>query len=125
MPLATIPDHFVTSFHTLFNELGLGPKTFRSLESPPLSSAPILIYGAGSTTGQYAIQLHVAGYKNIIITTSPKHHGYMASLGATATIDYHSPSLAEDVANAAGGDGEVALAVDCITAEGTIAKVAR
>ncbi|PBL00236.1 hypothetical protein ARMGADRAFT_1024265 [Armillaria gallica] len=49
----------------------------------------------------------------------------MASLGATATIDYHSPSLAEDVANAAGGDGEVALAVDCITAEGTIAKVAK
>ncbi|SJL15756.1 related to Zn-dependent oxidoreductases [Armillaria ostoyae] len=132
MPLAaaaTIPDHFVTAFHTLFNELGLGlpvPKTFHSLKSPPLSSAPILIYGAGSTTGQHAIQLlHAAGYKNIIVTASPKHHGYLASLGATATIDYRSPSLAEEVAKAAGGDGKVALAVDCITAEGTIAKVAK
>ncbi|KAK0434020.1 chaperonin 10-like protein [Armillaria borealis] len=132
MPLAaaaTIPDHFVTAFHTLFNELGLGlpvPKTFRSLESPPLPSAPILIYGAGSTTGQYAIQLlHAAGYKNIIVTASPKHHEYLASLGAAATIDYRSLSLAEDVAKVAGGDGKVALAVDCITAEGTIVEVSK
>ncbi|KAK0214253.1 chaperonin 10-like protein [Armillaria nabsnona] len=92
MPLAaaaTIPDHFVTHFP--------------SLESPPLSSAPILIYGAGSTTGQYAIQLlHAAGYRNIIVTASPE-----------------TPRIS------AGGDGKVTLAVDCITAEGTIAKVAK
>ncbi|KAK0233951.1 chaperonin 10-like protein [Armillaria fumosa] len=123
---ATIPDNFVTSFHTLFNELDLlVPKAFPSLE-PPLSSAPILIYGAGSTSGQYAIQLlHAAGYKNIIVTASLKHHVYLASLGATATIDYRSPSLAEDVAKAAGGDGKVVLAMDCITVQGTIAKVAK
>ncbi|KAK0466197.1 chaperonin 10-like protein, partial [Desarmillaria tabescens] len=124
---ATIPDNFVTAFHTLFNELGLPvPKTFPALESPPLSSAPILIYGAGSTAGQYAIQLlHSAGYKNVIVTASSKHHEYLTSLGATATVDYHSPSLAEDIAKAAGGDGKVMLAVDCITAEGTIAEVAK
>ncbi|KAK0500854.1 chaperonin 10-like protein [Armillaria luteobubalina] len=124
---ATIPDNFVTSFHTLFNELGLPvPKAFPNIESPPLSSAPILIYGAGSTAGQYAIQLlRAAGYKNIIVTASSKHHKYLASLGATATIDYRNPSLPEDIAKAAGGDGKVVLAVDCITAEGTIAEVSK
>ncbi|PBL00228.1 GroES-like protein [Armillaria gallica] len=124
---ATIPDNFVTAFHTLFNELGLPvPKSFPSLESPPLSSSPILIYGAGSTAGQYAIQLlHAAGYENIIVTASSKHHEYLGSLGATATIDYRSPSLSEDIAKAVGGDGKVVLAVDCITAEGTIAEVAK
>ncbi|KAG7452024.1 GroES-like protein [Guyanagaster necrorhizus] len=124
---ATIPDNFVTAFHTLFNELGLPvPNTFPALESPPLSSAPILIYGAGSTAGQYAIQLlHAAGYKNIIATASSKHHEYLASLGATATIDYRTPSLVEDITKAAGGDGKVALAIDCITAEGTIAEVSK
>ncbi|KAK0217653.1 hypothetical protein EDD85DRAFT_797883 [Armillaria nabsnona] len=130
MPLtaaATIPDDFVPAFHTLFNELSLPvPKTFPSLEPPLLSSAPILIYGAGSATGQHAIQLlHAAEYKNIIVTASPKHHEYLAPLGATATIDYRSPSLAEDVAKAAGGDGKVALAINCITTEGTIAEVAK
>ncbi|KAK0481388.1 chaperonin 10-like protein [Armillaria novae-zelandiae] len=124
---ATIPDNFVTAFHILFNELDLPvPKAFPSLESPPLSSAPILIYGAGSTAGQYAIRfLHAAGYKNIIVTASSKHHEYLASLGATATIDYRSPSLREDIAKAAGGDGKVVLAVDCFTTEGTVAEVSK
>ncbi|KAK0209065.1 chaperonin 10-like protein [Desarmillaria ectypa] len=124
---ATIPDNFVTAFHTLFNELGLPvPKTFPAPESPPLSSTPILIYGAGSTAGQYAIQLlHAAGYRNIIVTASLKHHEYLTSLGATATIDYHNPSLAEDIAKVTGGDGKVILAMDCITAEGTISEVAK
>ncbi|KAK0466201.1 chaperonin 10-like protein [Desarmillaria tabescens] len=122
MPLAaaaTIPDHFVAAFHTLF-------KHFPPVESPPSFFC--------SNSGSMALDLqpvnmlfqllHTAGYKNVIVTASSKHHAYLTSLGATATIDYHSPSLAEDIAKAAGGDGKVMLAVDCITAEGTIAEVA-
>ncbi|KAF8913202.1 biotin/lipoyl attachment:Carbamoyl-phosphate synthase subunit L [Gymnopilus junonius] len=124
---ATIPDNFVTAFYTLFSQLGLPiPLSFPAPESPPLASAPILVYGAGSTAGLYAVQLlRLAGYKKIIATASKKHHEYLRSLGATDTFDYRSPSVVEDIANAIGGDGKVLLALDCITADATLTLVAK
>ncbi|KDR85541.1 hypothetical protein GALMADRAFT_132225 [Galerina marginata CBS 339.88] len=124
---ATIPDNFVTAFYTLFHQLGLPiPSSFPATEVPPLSSTPILIYGAGSTCGIYALQLlHVAGYKKVIATASKKHHEYLRSLGATHTFDYKSSTLVDEVSNAVGGDGKIMLAVDCITAESTLEIIAR
>ncbi|KAF4611655.1 hypothetical protein D9613_004082 [Agrocybe pediades] len=120
---ATIPDNFVTAFYTIFSQLGLPiPSSFPATTPPPLASTPILIYGAGSTAGVYAVQLlHLAGYRRIIATASKKHHDYLRELGAHDTFDYNSPTLVEDVAKAAGGDGKLLLALDCITAEGTLA----
>ncbi|KAH9486431.1 Trans-enoyl reductase himH [Psilocybe cubensis] len=119
---STIPDNFVTAFYTLFNQLGLPhPDSFPATVSPPLADTPILIYGAGSTAGIYAIQLlNLAGYKQIIATASKKHHEYLRSLGATHTFDYNSPALVEDVGKVVGGDGKVTLILDCITAESTV-----
>jgi NADPH:quinone reductase-like Zn-dependent oxidoreductase len=125
---ATIPDNFVTAFCTFFNLLSLPiPPSFPASSPPPLASLPILIYGAGSTAGQYAIQLlHSAGYKNIIATASAKNHDYLRSLGATSTFDYRSPDLVKDIATAVGGDGKVTLALDCITAvEDSMATIAK
>jgi hypothetical protein len=123
----TIPDNFVTAFYTLFNQLSLPiPESFPANSPPPLASTTILIYGAGSTAGQYAIQLlHAAGYQNVIATASPKHHEYLSSLGATSAFDYKSPDLVNDISKVVGGDGLVTLAVDCICAEGTLAIIAK
>lgn len=97
------------------------PDSFPATVPPPLAETPILIYGAGSTAGIYAIQLlNLAGYKQVIATASKKHHEYLHSLGATHTFDYNSPTLVEDVAKSVGGDGKVTLVVDCITAESTL-----
>ncbi|KAJ7108868.1 chaperonin 10-like protein [Mycena crocata] len=124
---ATIPDNFITSFYTLFDQLALPvPKTFPVPTPPPDHATPILVYGAGSTAGQYALQLlHAAGYTNVVATASPKHHTFLRTLGAKAVFDYNSPSLAVDIASAVGGDGKVALAFDSITADGTMARIAR
>lgn len=113
----------MTAFYTIFSQLGLPiPSSFPATSPPPLASTPILIYGAGSTAGVYAIQLlRLAGYKKIIATASKKHHEYLHDLGATDTFDYNSPSLVEDVSKAVGGDGKLLFAMDCITAEGTLA----
>ncbi|KAJ7698970.1 chaperonin 10-like protein [Mycena rosella] len=121
---ATIPDNFITSFYTLFDQLALPvPAAFPASTPPPDHALPILIYGAGSTAGQYAIQLlHAAGYTNIVATASPKHHAFLRALGATRVVDYASPTLAADIT--AGGE-QMALAVDAITAEGTLAKIAQ
>ncbi|KAJ7800559.1 chaperonin 10-like protein [Mycena olivaceomarginata] len=123
---ATVPDNFITSFYTLFDQLSLPvPTAFPAPTPPPNHAIPILVYGAGSTTGQYALQLlHAAGYTNVLATASPKHHAFLRTLGATHVFDYASATLTADVARAVGGDGKVALALDAITAEGTLARIA-
>ncbi|PFH46263.1 hypothetical protein AMATHDRAFT_70233 [Amanita thiersii Skay4041] len=124
---ATIPDNFVCAFYTLFNQLGLPhpPASLASSTPPPQATTPILIYGAGSTAGQYAIQLlHHAGYKNIIATASPRHHESLRSMGATHVFDYNSERLEAEVAAAVGGEGKVPLVLDGVTAEATIKKIA-
>lgn len=118
---ATIPDNFVTTFYALFLRLGLPVPSKFPDTGPPLSKTPILIYGAGTTAGQYAVKhLHLAGYKNIITTASQKHHDFLRSLGATHVFDYHSSTLANDIAQVVGGNGKVTLALDCIAAISTL-----
>ncbi|KAH7922794.1 GroES-like protein [Leucogyrophana mollusca] len=121
---ATIPDNFITAFYTLFDCLGLPLPTFPVSAPPQRADTPILIYGAGATSGQYTIQLlALAGYNRIIATASPKHHEYLRSLGAHHTIDYRSPGLEEEILLAAGES--IDLAVDCISAEETLAKISK
>ncbi|KAF9052400.1 GroES-like protein, partial [Hymenopellis radicata] len=121
---ATVPDNFVTAFRTLFADLGLPyPTSYPAKEPPAGANSAILIYGAGSTAGQYAIQLlRASGYKNVIATASPHHHEFLKSLGAREVFDYRSSSLTEDIIGAA--SGRVVLVLDCISAEATIATIA-
>ncbi|KAI6031306.1 hypothetical protein BKA83DRAFT_30733 [Pisolithus microcarpus] len=118
-------DNFVTAFYTIFDQLGLPfPLQFPATTAPQDAEVPILIYGAGSTAGQYAIQiLRLAGYVNVIAIASSRHHEYLRSLGAKHTIDYRVPDMADRTIRAAGG--KVQLAMDCITAEGTMKRVAQ
>ena len=119
----------MTAFHTLFHPGNLGlpvPSTFPSADAPPLAAEPILVYGAGGIAGQYAVQLlNIAGYKNVIVTASPKHHEYLKSLGATHAFDYNSPSLAEDIAKVVGGDGKIKLVLDAVTTETTLQAISK
>ncbi|TFK42016.1 chaperonin 10-like protein [Crucibulum laeve] len=123
---STIPDNFVTAFYTLFNQLSLPiPSSFPAKQPPPLANTPILIYGAGSTAGIYAVQLlHIAGYKKIIVTASSRNHEYLRSLGATHAFDYNSSSLSKDILSAAGGE-KLLLVVDCIAAKPTLENIAK
>ena len=126
---ATIPDNFVTAFWSLFDQLQLTfpstvPKNGTPVPSPPSADTSILVYGAGATSGQYAIQLlNLAGYKNILVTASPKHHGHLHNIGATHTFDYSSPTLTQDIEAAA--RGKVSVILDCVTAEGTLAVTSK
>lgn len=121
----TIPDNFVTAFWALFDNLQLKfPSSFSAKPAPPSADAPILVYGAGATSGQYAIQLlKFAGYTNIFATASPRHHEYLRSLGASHVFDYNNAALAAEVEAAAGG--KVSVVLDCVTAESTIAAVSK
>lgn len=85
--------------------------------SPP--SAPteggefVLVWGASSTVGQFAVQLAAqAGYK-VIATASAKNHELITSLGAVGVVDYHD----EDAVDQIKAIGLPVLALDCASAE--------
>lgn len=81
--------------------------------------------------GQYAIQvLAYYGYRNIVTTASPKHHETMRSLGATTVFDYRSPTVVDDILDAAprpvGGEPSIPLILDCIgSLKGSVKPVAK
>ncbi|KAJ7788714.1 hypothetical protein B0H14DRAFT_3576103 [Mycena olivaceomarginata] len=111
---ATVPDNFITSFYTLFDQLFLPVPT-----SPPSPRPP-----RPPTTPSHPRLPHAAGYTNVLATASPKHHAFLRTLSATHVFDYASATLTADVARAVSGDGKVALALDAITTEGTLARIA-
>jgi NADPH:quinone reductase-like Zn-dependent oxidoreductase len=123
----TVPNNLVTVFHTLTHDLGFPlpwPKPANYV--PENASSPILIWGGSGSVGQYAIQvLNYWGYTSIIATSSPKHHSFLQSLGATKTVDYRSPSYQTEILEAAGAEG-VKFVVDCIgSLEGSVKPISQ
>ncbi|KAK7690825.1 hypothetical protein QCA50_005926 [Cerrena zonata] len=100
----SVPDNFVTTYWALFGNLKLPvPSELPAKSSPPEAATPILVWGAGGSTGQYALQvLRLAGYTNVIAVASSHHHEYLRSLGAATTLDYRAKNISEQVLEAAG-----------------------
>ncbi|KIJ54027.1 hypothetical protein M422DRAFT_25016 [Sphaerobolus stellatus SS14] len=122
---ATVPDNFITAYFTLFDSLRLPiPASLPSTNPPPEKETSFLIYGAGSTAGQFMIQiLHLAGYKSIFATASPRHHEYLRSLGASDLFDYADHELSSKILSANKGK-PIKYVVDCISAESTLKQIA-
>ncbi|KAL7943559.1 GroES-like protein [Trichoderma barbatum] len=96
----------------LYQNLGL------QLPSDPIAKpTPILIYGGSTASGILGIQFaKLSGYK-VITTASPRNFDYLKSLGADVVFDYRSPTVVDDIIAAAGG--ELTVAWDCISLEGS------
>ncbi len=98
----TLPNNVVTVFHTLTKDLSLPlPWPCPPEPSPAEADSPILIWGGSSSCGQYALQiLSHWGYKNLLTTSSPRHHSFLRSLGAKHTFDYHDPDIVTHIIDA-------------------------
>ena len=122
---SSIPDNYVTAMFAVFGSdnlaLPLPPGNVLPASSAPEGSdKPILVYGAGSSSGQYTVQvLALAGYTNIIATASPRHHSLLGSFGARACIDYRASDLGGHIRDAVGGKA-LAMVIDCIGARASI-----
>ncbi|KAH8811133.1 chaperonin 10-like protein [Xylogone sp. PMI_703] len=118
---ALLPMAVGTSAVALFGVLGLPRPSIR--QSPSVSSS-ILIWGGSGSVGSIAIQLaKLAGYK-VIATASKQHHAYLRSLGASELVDYHSPSVVDDIIAAAKRVGSpITHAVDTISEGSTFQSV--
>ncbi|KAF2467730.1 GroES-like protein [Lindgomyces ingoldianus] len=130
----TLPNNFVTVFHTLTIDLGIEtpwPKPEGYV--PKDAQGWILVWGGSSSVGQFAIQiLRYYGYENIITTASKKHHSKLQSFGAKYLFDYKSPDITSSILNTVNVGGEtsektgLSLILDCIgSQEGSVKPIAK
>ncbi|KAH7130049.1 chaperonin 10-like protein [Dendryphion nanum] len=130
----TLPNNFVTVFHAVTADLGVClPWPKPADQCPPDPRVAFLIWGGGSSVGQYAIQiLRYYGYTNILTTASKKHHAKLRLMGAKWTFDYNDPHVVSSILNT--GSSQIVTAskhgipkiLDCIgSLEGSLRPLAK
>jgi NADPH:quinone reductase-like Zn-dependent oxidoreductase len=121
---ATLPTAIATSTVALFDVLGFPTPDANSATPSKPSGGSILVWGGASSAGSATIQLaRIAGLK-VFATASPKHHAHVLSLGATAVVDYRSPTAVVDLVAAAKATGtEIRYAVDAVSTPETLPLV--
>jgi NADPH:quinone reductase-like Zn-dependent oxidoreductase len=108
---STVPVGIETACLGLYHNLKLPlPANHSASDASPF----ILIWGASSSVGAYAVQLaSLSGYQ-VIAVCSSKNFGYVKSLGTHVhTADYNSPTLEDDVAKILGNQ-KLHHVLDCI-----------
>lgn len=129
---ASMPDNYITAMYTVFGGPGLTLPVPPSLvpassipDRPAVDlTAPVLVYGAGSSSGQYLLQaLRLAGFGNILAVASAHHHEHLRSLGATRCFDYRSTDIVAQLRAAAASTahGRIPIAVDPIATRRSLA----
>jgi NADPH:quinone reductase-like Zn-dependent oxidoreductase len=123
----TLPNNFVTVFHTLTTDLGIEtpwPKPDGYV--PKDANKAILIWGGSSSVGQFAIQiLRYYGYTDVLATASAKHHDKLLALGAKEVIDYNDANVVKAILKA-GDAHDIPLIFDCIgSKKGSIAPISK
>lgn len=128
---ATVPSNFVTAVHTITKDLGLAlpwpivtPEDEEEKEGTQQKDAPVLVWGAASSVGQYAVQvLRAWGYGNVLAVASARHHEALLGLGARACFDYREEGVVERILER---EARIPYIIDCIgSAEGSLAPVSR
>lgn len=124
---ATLPSNFVTAVHTVTKDLGLElPWPVPEGWAPEAAArdAPVLVWGAASSVGQYALQvLRFWGYRNVLAVASGRHHEALRGLGAGACFDYADGDVVERIL---AREASIPYVIDCIgSAEGTLAPLSR
>lgn len=110
----TVPSNFVTAVHTITADLGLPLPWPVPKADGERSSAPILVWGAASSVGQYTLQvLKLWGYKNVLAVASARHHGTLRELGAAACFDYTREGVVEQILEIEEAGG-IPYIIDCI-----------
>ncbi|EXJ60445.1 hypothetical protein A1O7_04598 [Cladophialophora yegresii CBS 114405] len=117
----TLPNNFVTVWHTLTKEFGFDlpwprPEGYVPLAQARDADAWILIWGGSSSVGQFALQiLKYYGYTRVITTASKAHHEKLRRYGAAKCFDYRDPNAEENIISSMGS--EPTTATDATTTD--------
>ena len=126
----TIPVNLVTVFHSATRDLDLElPWPIPKDWTPEDANRPILVWGAASSVGIFAVQVFRHWrYKNILAVASGKHHEYLKEIGATACFDYRKDGVVEKILAYTEGETvpTVPYILDCIgSLEGTLKPLSK
>jgi NADPH:quinone reductase-like Zn-dependent oxidoreductase len=89
--------------------LGLFGKDYLGLDTPTVPARPadgtrvVIIAGGASAVGGTAVQLAAAAGYDVVSTSSPKNFDLVKGLGAGQVVDYHSPTVADELLAAVRG----------------------
>jgi len=128
----TLPNNFVTAWHTFTKDFGFDlpwPKPDNYV--PEEAERWILVWGGGSSAGQYGLQiLKWYGYKNVMATASKRHHEKLQRYGAAKCFDYREAGVVEAILGSVsaqyGASTGISYIYDCIgSLEGSLRPVAR
>ncbi|KAH8728564.1 chaperonin 10-like protein [Phaeosphaeriaceae sp. PMI808] len=123
----TLPNNFVTVFHTLTTDCGIETPWPRPENYMPKDAdMPILIWGGASSVGQFAIQiLKYYGHEKIWATASLPNHEKLRSMGAERVFDYRNTEVVAALLEA-GGAGGIPRVFDCIGSKfGSLAPISK
>ncbi|KAJ4397144.1 hypothetical protein N0V93_001368 [Gnomoniopsis smithogilvyi] len=124
---ATVPSNFVTAVHTVTKDLGLElpwPVPQGWAPSEEVRDAPILVWGAASSVGQYALQvLKFWGYRNVLAVASRRHHDTLRGFGAAVCFDYTQQDVVQQILSK---EADIPYIIDCIgSLEGTLTPLSK
>jgi len=126
--VAAVIDNFVTAWWTITNSLELPlPDTFPSTQllGHATQSSPILIWGGGTSSSVYILQvLRLAGYSNLITTASSYTGAAAFAFGATHVFDYDDPEVSLKIKSVA-GTAPITHAVDPICTKSSLEQIAK
>nr|GAT43833.1 GroES-like protein [Mycena chlorophos] len=114
--VATFPITFSTACVALCAPapIGIGLNPTLSSDKPHVGKSAVVL-GAGTSCGQFAVQLlKFNGFSTIIAYASAKHTDYLTSLGATLVIDRNSTPLADLPSHPALKDAPVDVVYDTV-----------
>lgn len=83
------------------------------------NGAPLLVYGASSSTGMAAVQLAKLSGFEVLATCSPHNADMVRSLGADEVYDYKDPDCAAKIRKDT--DNKLFVAFDCISVASSMA----
>lgn len=120
---STVSLAFATAAQAMFQRLGLPEPLSGRKDSDDGSAVPLLVNGATSSVGLYAVQLAKLAGLYVIATGSARNHALLEALGADAVVDYADAAWPEKVRELS-RDG-LQHAFDCVSEPETTAAVAR
>ncbi|KAJ5296132.1 hypothetical protein PENANT_c021G11576 [Penicillium antarcticum] len=80
----------------------------------PADKQAVLIWGASSSVGTFAVQSAKSLGFTVYATASPKHHDLVKKLGAHAVFDYRASDVVSQIVSAVKNDGLKLHAAHCV-----------
>lgn len=113
---AVLPLGLSTAACALFEPdlLALPPAALSPAAGAPRTGHTVLVWGGSTSVGSNTIQLARAAGHDVIATASPHNAEYVLGLGASAVLDYRSPTVVADLIDALSGHsfgGAVAIGI--------------